>query len=501
MLLELHCHSSKHSACSVIDPVTLVRQVVKMHLQGIVITEHCYLWSPDELARLRREAEVEDNFVILAGQEAETDIGHVLVYGAGRSITEKISLEELRSSFPEAALVWAHPFRGGSLPDEKRLLDSRLDAIEIFNNNQTIEENYRGLAAWHKYKFAAIGGTDTHDGVVAGKFPTQMDHPLATIEELVTEIKHARCRPFFKEIPKAGTNIIVTEITLGTKGEDEMRDRIILKAVQEKAKWKKLESSLEIMDELYKKGFGQGTYRIPKVLEVKREDRMLIEEGQRGRKLYDLLLKVDPSVGAEYYRHAARWLAKFHNAKLKVSDTEDTEKKEAKRFDSYLKAFTASGSPYVEKAREMIGYAREREAMIFEREKCLFVQNHGDYHPKNIIIGQDLMQDISTMFVSVIDFDNSLLFTRAFDVGYFLSQFRNQFSSEPAVLDRYSEEDFIGAYLKEAGDLDRENFLGEVRLFKVRANLSIASFLIKVGKGQSPEMAALIDASMDLLKN
>ncbi len=32
----------------------------------------------------------------------------------------------------------------------------------------------------------------------------------------------------------------------------------------------------------------------------------------------------------------------------------------------------------------------------------------------------------------------------------------------------------------------------DVRFFKIRANLSIASYLIKVGKGQGPEMEAVI---------
>ena len=501
MLLELHCHSSKHSDCSVVDPVTLVRQVVKKHLQGIVITEHCYLWGEEEIKQLRRDAEVEDNFLIMAGQEAETDIGHVLVFGADRSIEDKISLEQLRKTFPEAALVWAHPFRGGARPEGRELKDPRLDAVEIFNNNQTVEENYLGLAAWHRHKFTAIGGTDTHDGVVAGKFPTQLDHPVENIEGLVKEIKKARCRPFFKEIPKAGTNIVVTEITLGTKGEDEARDRVILKSFQEKAKWKKLESSIEIMEKLHKKGFGEGAYRIPKIIDVKKKDMMLIEEGQRGRKLYDLLLRVDPSVGKRYLEHSAKWLAKFHNAGLKVSPREDTVKKEIKRFDSYLRSFTESSSPYTENAREMIAFVRGMETGIFDDKEGLFVQNHGDYHPKNIIIGQDIMQDISTMFVSVIDFDNSLLFNRAFDAGYFLAQFRSQYFSAPEVIERYPEKLFIEAYLEEAECVERDLFTSHLTLFKIRANLSIASFLIKVGKGESDEMRALMAYSTGLLKN
>jgi len=75
MLLEMHCHTSRYSRCSQIAPANLVRQVKKKELQGIVITEHHYLWKGDELEALRVEAELDKNFLILSGQEVVTDIG------------------------------------------------------------------------------------------------------------------------------------------------------------------------------------------------------------------------------------------------------------------------------------------------------------------------------------------------------------------------------------------------------------------------------------------
>ena len=117
--------------------------------------------------------------------------------------------------------------------------------------------------------------------------------------------------------------------------------------------------------------------------------------------------------------------------------------------------------------------------------------NHGDYHPKNIIIGQDKQQDITTLFISVIDFGNSILFQRSFDMGYFLSQFESQFYAYPEILNYCKESDFLEVYIKESDGVPTD-FRGQVDLFKIRANLSIAAYLIKVGKGQSPEMEALI---------
>jgi len=139
----------------------------------------------------------------------------------------------------------------------------------------------------------------------------------------------------------------------------------------------------------------------------------------------------------------------------------------------------------------VINFVKDKEEEIYSKARDLFILNHGDYHPKNIIIGQDKQQDITTLFISVIDFGSSILFPRSFDVGYFLSQFESQFYAYPEISKYCIESDFIGTYIKES-DIVLPDFMDEVNLFKIRANLSIAAYLIKVGKGQSPEMEALI---------
>jgi len=473
----------------------LARQVKKKELQGLIITEHHYLWGEDELKALRVEAELDENFLIMAGQELETDFGHVLVFGADRTIEEEISLKELREGFPEAALIWAHPFRNGNSPDEKRLLNPMLDAIEIFSMNQSPKENYLGLKAWHKYKFTAIGGSDAHADGMAGVYPTQFDHPALDMRELVAEIKKSRCRPFFKEIPKSGTNIIVTEITIGTKGDDESRNRIILKSITDDKKWAAVKSSSGINAFLYRNGFAEGQFRVPGIIDINDKERLVIETGQRGKNLFDLLVHVDKSIGMNYFRLAAQWLARFHNKGIREGDVESVIQKERRRFDSYLNSFEKSRSPYLEKIKPIINFVKGKEEEMYLKCRGLFILNHGDYHPKNIIIGQDRQHDITTLFISVIDFGNSILLPRSFDVGYFLSQFQNQFYAYPEILENYRESDFVDTYAKDADNIPLD-FMEEAMFFKIRANLSIASYLIKVGKGQSREMEALISRSL-----
>jgi aminoglycoside phosphotransferase (APT) family kinase protein len=192
-----------------------------------------------------------------------------------------------------------------------------------------------------------------------------------------------------------------------------------------------------------------------------------------------------------YFKLAAQWLARFHNKSIRQGDVESVIKKERRRFSSYLNSFVITKSPYLSQIEPIINMVKAKEEDIYLKRQDSFILNHGDYHPKNIIIGQDRQQDVTTLFISVIDFGNSILFPRSFDAGYFISQFESQFYAYPGILGSFREQDFIDNYIKDSDDID-ENFMEDVRFFKIRANLSIASYLIKVGKGQSPEMEALI---------
>lgn len=496
MLLEIHAHTTKYSPCSNLLPVDLIHQAHNKGMQGVVITEHKYLWNDDELKKLKTESEVEDVFVIIAGQEVETDIGHVLVYGADKSIKDYIKLEDLRRAYPKAALIWAHPFRGGKVPSEKELLNPSLDGVEIFNTNQNAKENYLALKLWHKYRFNAVAGSDAHSRDAAAIFPSIFDHPIKTAQELAVEIKNKRTRPFLKEIPKSGSNVTVTEITMGTKGTDEFRTRLIAKQFFDAKKWEAAKISLGMREKIYNKGFDAGKFRVARTVERDDKNQIIIEEGQRGKNLYELLSFTNPKVGKNYFNLTAEWLGAFHNIGLKIDDADNTRARESKRLDGYLNSFAATKNAHTAKIKKIIDFVRRKEDDILKKDKLL-VQCHGDYHPKNIIIGQDRMHDISTLYISVIDFDNSILYPKAYDVGYFISQYLYQFYKMPYVMKEYQEEDFLKAYMAKTEGLPK-NFKLQVELFKLRANLSIASFLIKVGKGVGEDMEFVMKASSSI---
>src|SRR5262245_25926287 len=78
MKFDLHLHTTRHSPDSYMDPMGMLRRARAVGLDGVVITEHDWLWTEAELQELRQAAQ---GLVVLAGVEVSAYEGHFLVYG------------------------------------------------------------------------------------------------------------------------------------------------------------------------------------------------------------------------------------------------------------------------------------------------------------------------------------------------------------------------------------------------------------------------------------
>lgn len=193
MILELHCHTREHSPCSRVSATELAAAVRRRGAGGVVITDHHYLWPAEELAQLKSQCDVPEDFLILAGQEVLTaDYGDVLVYGAHSSIHHGMPLATLRNKHPDAALIWAHPYRYGHLPTAVDLTNSDFDAIEVVNPHHTEEENRRAVSDWQRWQYRATSGSDIHRIDFTDFFPVRFDCEITAIEGLMACIKAGR---------------------------------------------------------------------------------------------------------------------------------------------------------------------------------------------------------------------------------------------------------------------------------------------------------------------
>jgi 3',5'-nucleoside bisphosphate phosphatase len=501
MIFEMHCHTAEHSGCSHVSAVDVVQHNFDIDLQGTVLTDHHYLWQPEEIEELRRKLKVPDYYLILSGQEVTTpELGDVLVYGADVSIEKGTSLETMRKHFPNAAMIWAHPYRHENVPPPDKLSHPLIDAIEIFSSNHTVAESNRGLRDWHRLKFTAIAGTDTHALSYAGLYPTIFDHPVSTVTELAGEIRAGRCRPFFKEIPRSGsTSTQVTEITIGAGRDGDIREKYVIKKHKNFAAWRSAARKSQVMDEIRRHGFEEGRFRVPKSLGNDPESLTTIEEGIKGKTLFDKLIEADPREAKNHLEMAAEWLARLHNCRLQIAPPEEFFSDESRRLDLYLSAFYNTSHPHTRKAQEIMDRVFEFETSLYAKHPEKLVQGHGDFHPKNIFIGQD-SDDPSSRFVAAIDFGSSYTMPPAFDVGTFLAQLRNQLYGRQEVLDKVSENIFLQKYLDEANPLD-DDFLRQVEVFRARTSLSISYYLIKLKLGESENLwRVLVEAEHHLAR-
>ena len=501
MILEMHCHTAEHSDCSHVSAAMVAQRNFEIGLQGTVFTDHHYLWPLEEIEELRAKIKVPDYYFILSGQEVTTpELGDVLVYGADAPIEKGSSLENIRKHFSGAAIIWAHPYRHNNIPSREKLFHPLIDGIEIFSSNHTVGESNRGLRDWHNLKFTAMAGTDTHALSYSGLYPTIFDHPIANITELAYEIRAGRCRPFFKEIPRAGSSSTeVTEITIGTSHPDNIQERYVIKKHKDLNAWHSAARRSQVMDEIRRHGFDKGRFRIPKPLADDQESLTTIEEGIKGKTLFDKLVESGPQEARECLEMAAEWLARLHNCRLQLAPPEEFFSDERSHLQRYLSGFYSTGHPHTRKAQEIMDRVIEAEMSLYGGHPDKLIQGHGDYHPKNIFIGQD-SDDPSSRFVAAIDFGSSYTMPPAFDVGTFLAQFRNQLYDRKEVLAKVNETIFLQKYLNEAKPLD-DDFLRQVEIFNARTSLSISFYLIKLKLGESENLwRVLVEAEHHLAR-
>jgi hypothetical protein len=198
MLIEMHTHTSEYSPCSKISAGELVQLAMDRNLNGIVLTDHHYLWREDKLSDLKSRLNCPDDFLLLSGQEVTTrDYDDVLVYGATDDIQMGVSVNQIRLQFPQAAIVWAHPYRGTRRPKCEQLFNPDFDGIEVLNRHHRLSSNVFALKEWKYWGFAALAGTDSHDANV-GVFPSVFDADIKNIDDLVIAIKNNKGRPYLK---------------------------------------------------------------------------------------------------------------------------------------------------------------------------------------------------------------------------------------------------------------------------------------------------------------
>jgi predicted metal-dependent phosphoesterase TrpH len=194
MKFDLHMHTSRHSPDSVMDPFAMLRQAREVGLDGVVITEHDWLWTEAELDELRARAE---GLVVLAGIEVTTRRGHFLAYGVHDpfALPHGIGVAELCREVHRqgGAVVAAHPFRWGQpFLDIMRDEQPELDGLELMTSNMDPECRRRAAEVHRQRPLAGMGSSDAHSEETLGCCYTEFGATIRDGHDLVEAIRSRR---------------------------------------------------------------------------------------------------------------------------------------------------------------------------------------------------------------------------------------------------------------------------------------------------------------------
>jgi predicted metal-dependent phosphoesterase TrpH len=194
MKFDLHLHTSRYSPDSRMEPPTLLRRAGEIGLDGVVITEHDWLWTEPELEVLRALA---PGLVVLAGIEVSAREGHFLVYGVNDpfALPRGIGVAELCREVHRqgGAVVAAHPFRWGQ-PFTAILEQHRpeLDGLELMTSNMDAEYRERARQVQAQRGLTGLGSSDAHAAETLGFCYTEFAGTIRDAADLVAAIRGRR---------------------------------------------------------------------------------------------------------------------------------------------------------------------------------------------------------------------------------------------------------------------------------------------------------------------
>ncbi|MBI2876205.1 MAG: PHP domain-containing protein [Candidatus Tectomicrobia bacterium] len=213
MIIDMHVHSSASddAAADVEAYLKWIRFLRKNHqIDGLVLTEHRQYGEETDYAGLAEQYEI----LILQGAEAETDWGHVLLYGAGEELARRFDLRSPHLKAVEliqeahrcgGIAVPAHPGRRNiGLCDYEEQLDgiSEIRVVEALNGSSKSAENLRAQELAARRGYFGIGGSDAHYVSSIGSCLTRFDFPVRGMDDLVAALRQGRCRPIRLEEAK-----------------------------------------------------------------------------------------------------------------------------------------------------------------------------------------------------------------------------------------------------------------------------------------------------------
>lgn len=200
--IDLHVHTKRHSACSMIDPADLAEEALRIGLDGVCLAEHDAMWDTGEVEQLGRDSGI----LILRANEVSTNHGHVLVFGYDKKIEGVLAcLEELRPEVTRAGglMIVSHPFRGFLLfgvaefqmsveEASERTVFHNVDGVEILNGMVREQGNDMARRVAERLNLIGVAGSDAHRLDELGRCVTVFEREISNEQQLIEELRAGR---------------------------------------------------------------------------------------------------------------------------------------------------------------------------------------------------------------------------------------------------------------------------------------------------------------------
>ena len=211
MVIDFHVHTTRGSADSNLDPFAMIDQAKTIGLDGICVTEHDHMWSNPEIEAYAKRRGV----VLFRGIEVTTEWGHIGTFGLDQYVGGIYKVRELRRVIDDVGgfLIANHPFRykldprfqfihktpplDPNNPAAATALEifSFVDEIEVVNGACSEQENLFAYTVAQHLGRKGVGGSDSHSASSLGCAMTVLERSVATVRELLTELKAGRYHP------------------------------------------------------------------------------------------------------------------------------------------------------------------------------------------------------------------------------------------------------------------------------------------------------------------
>ncbi|MGA1824775.1 MAG: PHP domain-containing protein [bacterium] len=187
--IDLHVHTSDHSLCSIMSAHEAIEAAIQNGLDGIVLTEHDFLWLERDLDCLSEK--YANHIKVFPGIEISCREGHFLVYGFKNSegIYYNMPAKKLIdvAHHNNAAIIAAHPYRY-SKKEGDYCYHLDIDGVEIDSNNTHEIAHEQAIKLADTKKLFMVTSSDSHSTDAIGNYYTLFPDSVNTLYDIVDYI-------------------------------------------------------------------------------------------------------------------------------------------------------------------------------------------------------------------------------------------------------------------------------------------------------------------------